>query len=80
MEHHSKGILHDQARRGMRPRGDYWRLWVQEGNDLEVGGGSEEAGTETETEGGVGGRYKWGQGGTLTQRSKLSPTYHRYEA
>ena len=53
---------------------------MQEGNDLEVGGGSEEAGTETETEGGVGGRYKWGQGGTLTQRSKLSPTYHRYEA
>ena len=42
MGHHSEGIVHDQASRGVRPQADYQRLWAQVGNDVEVSGGSEE--------------------------------------
>ena len=52
--HHREGILHDWARRGVRPRVDDQIWWLQAGNDLKVGYGAEEAGTEKEERGGWG--------------------------
>ena len=48
MGHHYEVIVHAWERRGLRPQSDYHRWWAQAGNYLEVGGGAEEAGSETE--------------------------------